>query len=110
MMMTPNDVLNVIFPVTDCPSFIEKACAKLLVEQDFSAEVRGSLRSVIQMARLISEHHERLRRVALDGDNSLALAANDLLAACKLALGAFENNNAINWDILRRAIEKAEPK
>lgn len=38
----------------------------------------------------------------------LIAAAPDLLAACKAALGAFEFNHCINWDDLRRAIEKAE--
>jgi hypothetical protein len=38
----------------------------------------------------------------------LIAAAPELLQGCKDALGAFENNNAINWDDLRRAIEKAE--
>ena len=32
----------------------------------------------------------------------------DLLEACKLALNAFENNWAIDWDILKKAIAKAE--
>lgn len=41
-------------------------------------------------------------------DAQLISAAPDLLAGCKAALGAFENNSAINWDDLRRAIEKAE--
>lgn len=38
----------------------------------------------------------------------LIAAAPDLLAACKLALGAFTNNNAIDWSELERAIAKAE--
>lgn len=43
--------------------------------------------------------------------NSLLIAAApDLLAGCKAALGAFERNDAINWDDLRLAIEKAEGK
>jgi hypothetical protein len=41
-------------------------------------------------------------------DAQLVAAAPDRLEACKAALGAFEHNNAINWDDLRRAIEKAE--
>jgi hypothetical protein len=32
----------------------------------------------------------------------------ELLAACKQALGALEENWAINWDDLRRAIDRAE--
>lgn len=32
----------------------------------------------------------------------------NLLAACKMALGAFESNHAIDWGILQRAIEDAE--
>jgi hypothetical protein len=39
---------------------------------------------------------------------SLMAAAPDLLAACELALHAFEENWCINWDDLRRAIEKAK--
>lgn len=38
----------------------------------------------------------------------LIAAAPDLLAACKLALNAFEKNWAIDWNDLRRAIDKAE--
>ncbi len=41
---------------------------------------------------------------------SLIAAAPELLECCKLALNAFERNDAINWDDLRRAIEKAEGK
>ena len=37
----------------------------------------------------------------------LIAAAPDLLAACELALHAFENNWAINWDDLSSAIAKA---
>lgn len=35
---------------------------------------------------------------------------DELLDACKQALGAFENNNAIDWSILEKAISKAEGK
>lgn len=35
-------------------------------------------------------------------------ASEDLLEACKLALYAFEKNSAINWEVLKRAIDKAE--
>lgn len=35
-------------------------------------------------------------------------AAPKLLEACKEALGAFENNNAIDWNDLAEAIEAAE--
>jgi hypothetical protein len=31
----------------------------------------------------------------------------ELLEACEMALGAFENNNAIDWDILDQAIKKS---
>ena len=31
-----------------------------------------------------------------------------LLAACKLALGAFEHNHAIDWSVLENAIADAE--
>jgi hypothetical protein len=40
----------------------------------------------------------------------LHAAAPGLLQACKAALGAFEHNNAIDWNDLVRAIEKAEGK
>lgn len=43
-----------------------------------------------------------------DANARLIAAAPDLLEACKLALGGFENNNAIDWNILERAIAKAE--
>lgn len=39
---------------------------------------------------------------------AMLAAAPELLAACKAALGAFENNNAIDWSDLIRAIAKAE--
>ena len=35
-------------------------------------------------------------------------AHDDLLAACELALSAFENNNAIDWGVLEKAIAKAK--
>jgi hypothetical protein len=38
----------------------------------------------------------------------LAAAAPDLLAACKLALNAFEKNWAVDWGELEQAIAKAE--
>ena len=41
-------------------------------------------------------------------DARLIAAAPDLLAACKAALGAFENNNCIDWGDLEKAIAKAE--
>jgi hypothetical protein len=40
----------------------------------------------------------------------LIAAAPELMEACKLALGAFERNNAIDWNILEKAIAKAEGK
>lgn len=41
-------------------------------------------------------------------DAQLIAAAPELLEACKVALGAFEHNHAIDWDILANAIAKAE--
>ena len=41
---------------------------------------------------------------------TLISAAPDLLAACRAALGAFENNDCIDWNILAVAIDKAEGK
>lgn len=38
----------------------------------------------------------------------LIAAAPELLDGCKAALAAFERGDAINWDDLHRAIEKAE--
>jgi len=38
----------------------------------------------------------------------LIAAAPELLAACKLALKAFEENWCIDWEEVRRAIAKAE--
>ena len=38
----------------------------------------------------------------------LIKAAPKLLAVCKLALGAFERNNCIDWNELERAIAEAE--
>ena len=50
--------------------------------------------------------------LALDIDardmGRLIVASPDLLAACKLALRAFENNWAIDWGILEAAIAAAE--
>ena len=45
-----------------------------------------------------------------EANSKLIAASPDLLAGCKAALGAFERNEAINWDELRLAIEKAEGK
>ncbi len=45
-----------------------------------------------------------------EDDARLIAAAPDLLAGCKAALGAFERNDAIDWDDLRKAIELAEGK
>lgn len=41
---------------------------------------------------------------------TLIAAAPDLLDACKQALGAFENGDAIDWSDLQKAIDKAEGK
>jgi hypothetical protein len=38
----------------------------------------------------------------------LIAAAPELLEACEEALGAFENNNCIDWNILSEAIKKAK--
>ena len=43
-----------------------------------------------------------------DRDKALIAAAPDLLAACTLALHAFECNDAIDWNELTLAIAKAE--
>lgn len=40
----------------------------------------------------------------------LIAAAPDLYNACQLALNAFENNWAIDWNVLRSALSKAEGK
>ncbi len=40
----------------------------------------------------------------------LHAAAQDLLEACKLALAAFEHNDAIDWNVLAESIAKAESK
>ncbi len=40
-------------------------------------------------------------------DASLIAAAPDLLAACKLALSAFERNDCIDWSVIENAIAKA---
>ena len=50
----------------------------------------------------INMRESRQRRKAL------LAAAPDLLAACKLALTAFEGNCAIDWAVLENAIAKAE--
>lgn len=58
------------------------------------------------------------RRVALffgtdeeaQANARLFVAAPKLLEACKLALGAFESNNCIDWGELESAIAKAEGK
>jgi hypothetical protein len=39
---------------------------------------------------------------------NLMIAAPALLAACKLALNAFERNDAIDWGVLEAAVAKAE--
>ena len=47
-------------------------------------------------------------QIALQDANArLIAAAPELLHACELALGAFENNNCIDWNILAEAIAKA---
>ncbi len=43
-------------------------------------------------------------------DADLLAAAPELLEACKMALGAFEHNNAIDWNDLERTLAKAEGK
>ena len=45
-----------------------------------------------------------------DDNGPLLAAAPDLHEACKLALNAFERNDAIDWSILEKAIHKAEGK
>lgn len=53
--------------------------------------------------RWIGKAEDSLRQ-----DAPLLAAAPDLLAACKLALGAFEQAWSIDWNELSRAIAKAE--
>lgn len=45
-----------------------------------------------------------------EDDAHLIAAAPDLLEGCKAALGAFERHDAIDWDSLRKTIERAEGK
>lgn len=54
--------------------------------------------------------HSNLRAPERDEANAcLVAAAPDLLAACRLALDAFERNDCIDWNTLRVAIDKAAP-
>lgn len=53
------------------------------------------------------EHDKHLCNWPKRADAPLLAAAPDLLEACEMSLHAFEDNWAINWDDLRRAIAKA---
>ena len=64
-------------------------------------EIRGSDDTEAYGGHLICES-------AAECNQALIAAAPELLAACKAALGAFEQNNAIDWGDLERAIAKAE--
>jgi hypothetical protein len=58
-----------------------------------------------------ARNHDTLPQMSKDyaeANARLIAAAPDLLAACKLALGAFERNDAIDWNELAGAIAKAE--
>jgi len=52
-----------------------------------------------KVAMILNETRSNARLIA---------AAPELLDACKLALGAFEHNWAIDWGQLSRVIKKAE--
>lgn len=55
--------------------------------------------TIVSIANLILRRKiEKLDKIIKD----------DLLVACKMVLGAFENNNAIDWSILENAIVRAE--
>ncbi len=62
----------------------------------------------IMVGQAYCENSEGCDSETSQADALLFAAAKDLLAGCKAALGAFESNHAINWDDLRRAIDKAE--
>jgi hypothetical protein len=72
----------------------------------------GEVRSVVPTKRICYVQDEtddaRIHPGEYLANVSLIAAAPDLLAGCKAALGAFERNDAINWNDLRKAIEKAE--
>jgi len=59
------------------------------------------------MRRSIQKHTAKLQEEAKASERIRA-AAPELLAACKLALKAFEENWCIDWEEIRRAIAKAE--
>jgi hypothetical protein len=56
----------------------------------------------------IYPHGQPVRNAEFDRLSNLFAAAPELLAGCKLALAAFEHNNAIDWNELEQAIRKAE--
>lgn len=60
------------------------------------------------IARVEGEHTNPSSECTVCVRTLLFSAAPELLAACKLALGAFERNDCIDWNDLERAINKAE--
>lgn len=69
-----------------------------------SLEQIGERRVSLAKDRKKREENERLSHIRA----MKQYAAEELYDACKAALGAFENNNAINWDNIARAISKAD--
>lgn len=58
--------------------------------------------------KILTEGPDRWADRRNDEANARLIAATpDLYKGCEMALNAFENNWAINWDDLRRALDKA---
>jgi hypothetical protein len=67
---------------------------------------QGSTIGFAPIAKVVGD-----KRLMRDGEREanarLIAAAPELLEACKLALNAFERNDAIDWSVLSDAISKA---
>ncbi len=70
---------------------------------DASCEITAT-NSESLITRVVARVASNKKRAA---NARLIAAAPDLLAACQLALGAFERNDAIDWSVLEKAIAHA---
>lgn len=83
--------------------------AKAIVFRQLEDSAKNWGKAVLEQVRFtIREHPESIDLFEPNHNIHLLAAAPDLLAACKLALNAFERRDAIDWNILADAIAKAE--
>ncbi len=84
------------------------ADGRAIVGAGTSIDVDGHTIAMIHSAMTAGRFSRHIDEKTMEANKALIVAAPKLLVACELALKAFEENWAIDWDELRDAIEAAK--